>query len=429
MRTPPRVLFRVPAKVSACTYYRSEVPARVLRETIGADVTVGSPLDHARDEGQFDAALLAMLNHDIISYYATGGEAVEKLLEFMEGVGCEQTEQGLVTPPSFFEDLDDNTDYVSPLNPRFNVLGTRLPGSGPLKPGETVRIKMPDGSFLPIWEDKVTQQEGAVFDIERNQKGMESLHRILQKCRGVSFTTPRLRDYYVREYGLENTYVFPNSVIFDDYPDIRLKKSKGVIRVLWQGGDSHYEDWFGLKDALGEVVEKMPEVRFVIWGTLFPWVHKVIPEDRIEFHDWVPYEAYKIKLASMDFDIAVAPLVENIFNEGKSAIKWYEASALPDPRPVLASNVPPYSDEMVDGETGMLFSTPEEFVEKLGLLVSDRRLRGRLGRNAQEWVREHRDAYKTVPAYWEWLRASHAGFQERAREAHLRLVPPPVQGA
>jgi len=428
VRTPPRVLYRVPKQISACTYYRAEVPARILRR-LGAEVDLGSPVEDARTMEELEQVLLKLLNYDALYYYSTGGEAVEKILEFIDTVGCEETDAGIITPPSFFEDLDDNADHVSPFNPRFCALGTRLPGHGPLIPGESVNIVTEKGEKVTLWEDKVTTQEGLVFDIERNQRGMESLYRVLRKARGVSFTTARLRDYYVENHGLENTYVFPNSVIFEDYPDIRLRKEKGVVRVMWQGGDSHYEDWYGLKGALAEVVEKMPEVRFVIWGMKFPWVHDVIPKDRIEFHEWVPYEAYKIKLSALDFDIAVAPLVENDFNVGKSCIKWYEVSALPEPRPFLASAVPPYSDEIVDGETGMLFSTPTEFVEKLGQLVSSKRLRGRLAANAKEWVREHRDAERTVPPYWEWIRASHAGFQERAREAHLRLVPPPVQGA
>lgn len=427
MRNPPKVLYREPIKQFAQMYYRQEVPARVV-EAKGLGAPTWARWWEVTTEEDKERATLEMLNHDFVVFYCSGGTSVERLLDFLDEVGCEETPEGIVTPPSFFEDVDDNIDYVSPLNHKFATIGTRLPESGLLKPGESVNILMQDGSKLTVWEDgKTSNYDGEVFDVVRNQEGVASLHRVLKRARGVSFTTERLRDYYVKTYGLENTYAFPNSVIFEDYPDIRLKKSKGVVRVLWQGGDSHYEDWYGLRDALKEVCDKLPEVRFVIWGKEFPWVHGVIPRDRIEVHDWVPYEAYKIKLAAMDFDIALAPLVPNAFNEGKSCIKWYEASALPEPRPVLAANTPPYSDEMEDGVTGMLYDTPGDFVEKLGRLVGDRKLRGRLAANAKDWVNEHRRADITVPPYWDWLRSSHARFQERARKAYMRVVPPSVQ--
>jgi glycosyltransferase involved in cell wall biosynthesis len=117
----------------------------------------------------------------------------------------------------------------------------------------------------------------------------------------------------------------------------------------------------------------------------------------------VPYDAYKIRLATLDFDFTVIPLVENLFNEGKSAIKWYEVSALPRPKPVLAARVPPYSDEIIDGDTGLLYSDHEEFKVKFEALVRDGDLRDRLAKRAKEWVGEYRDGYKTAGPLYEWI--------------------------
>ncbi len=67
--------------------------------------------------------------------------------------------------------------------------------------------------------------------------------------------------------------------------------------------------------------------------------------------------------------------------------------------PTLAQNTGPYK-EIIDGETGLLFDTPEEFVEKLEVLVKDPEYRKKLGEAAHDWVREHRDATKTcVPLH------------------------------
>ena len=106
-------------------------------------------------------------------------------------------------------------------------------------------------------------------------------------------------------------------------------------------------------------------------------------------------------------DISLAPLSANVFNNCRSAIKFYEASVLKNPAATLAQNTGPYKDEIIDGETALLFDTPEDFETQLSLLIEDATERKRLAANAKDWVSENRDAMKRVPevvAYWEELR-------------------------
>ena len=147
----------------------------------------------------------------------------------------------------------------------------------------------------------------------------------------------------------------------------------------------------------------MPQIKWIIFGTLFPWVYEKISPFRVEFHKWVGHELFHMKLGTLCADINIATLADTRFNRCKSAIKWYEASALKIP--TLASNAGPYADEIVDGETGLLFSTPQEFVEKLELLVKDPDLRKRIGQNAYDWTRENRDAMKTVAPLADFYRS------------------------
>jgi glycosyltransferase involved in cell wall biosynthesis len=160
------------------------------------------------------------------------------------------------------------------------------------------------------------------------------------------------------------------------------------------------------------------ELRLVIWGPLYPWVYENIPRDRIEHHNWVPYDAYKIKLSALDFDIALAPLVGNKFNMFKSCIKWYEVSALADPKPILAAREAPYADEIQDGKTGFLFDMPtekdptaNEFLFKLERLIRSEKLRRELATNAREWVIQNRSAISTVGDYWEWLKETRERYE------------------
>ena len=405
MQIPPKLFVKQYATPSACYEYRCWVPARGLQTLYGADVTRGGEwqLSGSQDFQQY----LALLAHqDIVQYYASGGQATAAILKFLRTLKPWDYLGSKRYPPIYWTDLDDNVDHCHPLNFRFKVLGTRTLSGRYLKPGEEVRIVLTNGELITIWKDG---EKG--FNIANNIEANKTLNKCLKKADAVTFTTERLRRYYVDRYRLNNTYVFPNSVIFTDYPDIKIRKKTGVVRLLWQGGEAHYADWYPLKAPMARAMEKFPELELVVWGPWYPSVFEGLP--RVEHHPWVPYDAYKLKLATMDFDIMIAPLVENKFNIYKSSIKMYEAAALPRPRPTLAGAVPPYSDDIIDGETGMLFKMPskedpdgDDFLTKLESLIRDAKLRQRIATNAKDWIRDNRSFDKTVPPLWDFLCAT-----------------------
>ena len=129
-------------------------------------------------------------------------------------------------------------------------------------------------------------------------------------------------------------------------------------------------------------------------GNLGTGRYERIAPGRVEFHPWVDFMQFHLKLGTLAFDVNIAPLANTTFNAAKSAIKFYEAAALKVP--TLAQRTGPYADEIIDGDTGFLFEQPTDFVEKLEALVKDADLREKMGQHAYDWVREHRDVTKTV---------------------------------
>ena len=83
-------------------------------------------------------------------------------------------------------------------------------------------------------------------------------------------------------------------------------------------------------------------------------------------------------------DINLAPLVDTIFNRAKSEIKWLEAGLLKIP--TIASNIGSFKDMIIEGETGILVDSSEDWFEKLELLVTNGELRKKIGRNAYNYV-------------------------------------------
>jgi glycosyltransferase involved in cell wall biosynthesis len=196
-------------------------------------------------------------------------------------------------------------------------------------------------------------------------------------------------------------------VRFNDYEQVDLIENPSQVNILWQGGAAHYEDWYPLRESLGRITEKYPQVHWTIWGAQYPWVNELMPAHRYTYQNWCDYQEYKLRLAMIGHDISLAPLSDHVFNDCRSAIKFYEASVLKKDIPTLAQRTGAYKHEIVDGETGFLFGEPDEFEAKLSLLIEDETERKRLGANAKDWVHENRDAMKEVPKmvqWWEELR-------------------------
>ncbi|RDS81862.1 glycosyltransferase [Dyella psychrodurans] len=108
-------------------------------------------------------------------------------------------------------------------------------------------------------------------------------------------------------------------------------------RVGWGGGASHRGDLELITDVVRDLAN---EVEWVFFGMcpdkLRPYVH--------EFHEGVPITEYPRKLASLNLDLALAPLEENLFNECKSNLRLLEYGACG--YPVICSDIVCYRDDL-----------------------------------------------------------------------------------
>jgi len=251
---------------------------------------------------------------------------------------------------------------------------------------------------------------------------MKVRYQIIRACHGATVTTPNLAKYFKDVIGQPNVYVFPNTIVPEHFEDIQAIRKDDSIRILWQGGMSHWVDWYPLRDALATICQKYPNIKFVIFGEWFKWIHEAIPDHMVEHHPWVEYDAYKLKRGLLNIDINLCPLAKDVFNSGKSAIKWYEASIWEEPEATLASNFGPYK-EIKDGETGLLYDTPEEFVQKLSLLIEDADLRHRVAAGARRWVLENRTPKATIPGLFDFYAETRA---RQRRELGRPIIKKPT---
>ncbi len=175
-------------------------------------------------------------------------------------------------------------------------------------------------------------------------------------------------------------------------------------RVGWAGGSSHVGDLAILK----EVVERThDQVQWVFMDSM-----PDVPRDMVEFHQGVPFAQYPAKLASLDLDLALAPLADTEFNSCKSDLRVLEYAACGFP--VLASNSPAFADV----PTGIHFTdnSSDEWTGHILDCVSDLEALGENAQQLHDWVKNSRtlDSHDNVKRWaWAWTPDSQEVFEPR----------------
>jgi glycosyltransferase involved in cell wall biosynthesis len=96
------------------------------------------------------------------------------------------------------------------------------------------------------------------------------------------------------------------------------------------------------------------------------------------------------------------PLEDTEFNRCKSDLKFLEASACG--AVALASPVV-YGGSIRDWDTGVIFTSPDEFAGALARLIEDAALRRRLSQQAYRYVVEERQLDGQTAAREQWYRS------------------------
>jgi glycosyltransferase involved in cell wall biosynthesis len=213
----------------------------------------------------------------------------------------------------------------------------------------------------------------------------------------LTVSTERLRQFLLA-YN-QNIHFLPNLVDrrIWDFP-IKEKTSSGKIVIGYSGSLPHSFDFKSVTPAIRHILEKYRgRVVFKFVGC-FPEGLRGLPN---VMHTEVidPYDRYARFIKSSRFDIAIAALEDNAFNQSKSNIKFLEYSICG--YPAVYSRVGPYIDSVVHNETGLLTgNSVEGWIEAMERLIEDEHLRKRIGANAYGRVTQNHSLQKRFP---EWI--------------------------
>ncbi|TDV68007.1 glycosyltransferase [Pseudomonas sp. LP_7_YM] len=218
----------------------------------------------------------------------------------------------------------------------------------------------------------VPKKNGHLRSMPRNMESMVRLGTSL--CDRVVVSTTALADALSGLH--QDIRVVPNMLASQLWSSVRSQRQTSrKPRVGWGGGTSHAGDLDIIADVVRELAD---QVEWVFFGmcpeALKPYVH--------EFHPAVGLHAYPAKLASLNLDLALAPLEYHIFNDCKSNLRLLEYGACG--YPVICSDTRAYEGYLPC--TRIISNSTEEWLEAIRMHLADPVASYRMGDDLKEIV-------------------------------------------
>lgn len=232
----------------------------------------------------------------------------------------------------------------------------------------------------------------------------ESLPSLLYAITAVDAVTVTTQALYnvISEF-TKSVYLLPNYLDdaiwkFKPLPQSRQDKK---VKIIYIAGQSHYPDLELIKPALLNISKKYgSKVEFIFYGVEHPIIKLLnnavhIPSKTYE------YKKFAEDVNNLDSTIGIAPLVDNQFNESKSALKFLEYSAIG--LAGVFSDVTAYNQAVEAGKTGLLSASQDDWEKNISLLIDNEKYRRMIATNAQEeveanWLLRHH-AHKWIETY------------------------------
>jgi len=231
----------------------------------------------------------------------------------------------------------------------------------------------------------------------RNMPGKDEMEKLVRRaigmCDRVVVSTESLGNALSDMH--HDIRVVPNMLAAHLWPNLRSqRRTSKKPRVGWGGGTSHHGDLAVIADVVRELAN---EVDWVFFGMcpedLRPYMH--------EFHGVIGLDAYPAKLASLNLDLALAPLEFHIFNDCKSNLRLLEYGACG--YPVICTDTAAYRGYLPC--TRVMTNTTDEWLQAIRMHLSDPDASYRMGDELREVVLRDYMLRGDNLRYWEhgWL--------------------------
>ena len=251
------------------------------------------------------------------------------------------------------------------------------------------------------------------FQREKYDNYIKLIGKTLKLCEGA-ITTNEIIEKELQNYVSE---VFINhNVANEEMFQLSLnaigrkkKKKKEIIIGYFSESIIHNSDFKLIFPAMKKILKEFNYIKLMIVGELKLSDDFKEISSKIIIHEIVDWTFLPELIASVDINII--PFEENIFNEAKSEIKWIEASLVKVPS--IASNIGSFKKNIINGKTGLLCSSVEDWYSALKSLINDEKLKLSIGQNAFEFCKRNYNSLYTgfkISNYINSITAKHIGF-------------------
>lgn len=246
---------------------------------------------------------------------------------------------------------------------------------------ESYRRFLPGMKRVYMLDDLVTQvpEKSSVYRsfMSTFRDAKSRLRKSLAHCDRLIVSTPPLAE--LCKDMIADIRVIPNRLERDVWTTLKSLRRQGKkLRVGWAGAQQHAGDLALVAPVVKALAD---EVDWVFFG--------MAPDDCAgcikELHGFVPIHQYPAKLASLNLDLAIAPLEQNPFNEAKSNLRLLEYGVLG--WPVVCTDITPY--RAYDAPVTRVENTPEAWIAALRSKLDDPQGLARDGDRLRAWVMKH----------------------------------------
>ncbi|MER5173988.1 glycosyltransferase [Thioclava kandeliae] len=221
--------------------------------------------------------------------------------------------------------------------------------------------------------------------------GVPLFERAMELCEYGIASTATLRE--VMEQKVRSGKVFEHQnalgrlhmLAIEDHEVASASDDGPVVLFYGSGTKAHKEDFHDiLEPALAEMARKHGrKVEIHLIGYFDQFKHLDLKKHNVKMLKPVwDFEEYCTLVAKADINLSI--LSSSLLTDAKSEIKWMEAAMFGTPSVVSATRT--HREKIVDGETGFLCETKEDFSRALDRLIGDKAYRKQIGSAARDVV-------------------------------------------
>lgn len=236
-----------------------------------------------------------------------------------------------------------------------------------------------------------------------DDESLSWIEKVVSSCSAVTTTTEPLAEFYRKKTG-KKVYCIRNAIdTITTRWDFEFEKmdSRDYIVFGFMGGSTHGSDLDVLKEAIPVILDECPNVKFKFIGYTPLWAFDLFDlgyrKRFLTDFGFTSLDKYTKKMYNID--VGLVPLENNEFNRiGKSDLKYLEYTMAG--AATVASKIGQYKEAISNKHNGLLADTVDDWINILIKLAKNPEEIKRLQRNALQDVLDRRSIMVTAREWY-----------------------------